>query len=60
MKKPPHVNEAPGDSLDMVAEQDRQLIEIFTGWDATTRGPAWAGSAPMADSKVADSLDTGA
>jgi hypothetical protein len=40
MTEPAHVAGAPAhDSLAMVAEQDRQLIETFTGWDATTPGP---------------------
>lgn len=40
MKQLAHIDSDPAhDSLAIVAEQDRQLIEIFTGWDATTPGP---------------------
>jgi hypothetical protein len=40
MTKTTHFDRDPThDSLAMVAEQDRQLIEIFAGWDDTTPGP---------------------
>lgn len=38
MNEPAQSHGGVADSLGMVAEQDRQLIEIFTGWDATTPG----------------------
>ena len=40
MKEPtPFDADTAHDSLTMVADQDRQLIEIFNGWDTTTPGP---------------------
>ncbi|MGI8493459.1 MAG: hypothetical protein ACR2KC_07920 [Acidimicrobiales bacterium] len=40
MKRRAHIErDAPDDSLAVVAEQDRLLIDIFNGWDATTPPP---------------------